>query len=371
MDNIDTIVIGAGQAGLASGYQLKRRDIPFLILESSGRIGDGWRRHWDSLRLFTPGRYSSLPGLRTPVGRSAFATKDELADYLQAYAARFDLPLRLGVSVTGVAVTADGFELTTTAGPLRARHVVVASGPNRIPRVPAFASRLDPGIRQMHSSEYRNPQGVPAGDVLVVGAGTSGAQIALELAATRRVSIAGRPTVRVPDAVLRYAGAAYWFLLSNVLTIGTPPGRKVATVFGKRGAPLINISMEQLAAAGVTRLPRISGVEDGLPVAGENGVVTAATIIWATGYRPDLAWLPPLPVTEEGTPVTRRGLVTELPGLYFVGMPYQYGLTSGLIGGVGRDADFIAGLIAAAQSASPTKSAETGTTGAPSRLPLS
>ncbi|HAM26369.1 MAG TPA: potassium transporter Trk, partial [Microbacteriaceae bacterium] len=361
MEHIDTVVIGAGQAGQATGYHLAQRKLPFVILEANPRVGDGWRRHWDSLRLFTPGRFSALPGMPSPVGRTALATKDEFAGYLEGYASAFALPIRLGVTVTGITLAAptrtdDGFELATTAGPMTARQVVVANGPNNLPRIPEFACEVDPGIRQLHSSEYRNPSTLPAGDVLVVGAGTSGAQIALELAATRRVHIAGRPTPHIPDAVFRYAGAAYWWLVSNVLTIDTPPGRKVAAVFGKRGAPLISVSMEQLEAAGVSRLPRITGTQNGLPVAGDAGPVSVATVIWATGYRPNLDWLPAVRSNGDGMPVTRRGVVDDVPGLFFVGMPFQYALTSGLIGGVGRDAGFVADRVAAR-----AKSAETGT----------
>ena len=368
MEHIDTIVVGGGQAGLATGYHLARLGRAFVILDSEQRIGDGWRRHWDSLRLFTPGRFSGLPGMPNPVGRNANATRDEFADYLETYANTFALPTRSGVTVTALSRTDDGFALATTAGPMTARQVVVAGGPNRLPRVPDLSHELHPGIRQLHSSEYRNPSQLPAGDVLVVGAGTSGAQIALELAATRRVTIAGRPTVHIPDAVFRYAGGAYWWLVSNVLTVDTPPGRRVAAGFGKRGAPLISVSMRQLDAAGVTRVPRITDVRGGRPVAGEAGPVwppteSAATVIWATGYRPDLRWLPALRVNDDGLPVTRRGVVDDVPGLYFVGMPFQYALTSGLIGGVGRDAAFIADRVAAR-----ARSTETGTIGASTRL---
>jgi putative flavoprotein involved in K+ transport len=359
--HVDTIVIGAGQAGLATGDHLRRLGIPFVILEADSRVGDRWRRHWDSLRLFTPGRFSGLPGTPPPVGRNGLATKDEFADYLESYAV--GLPLRTGVTVTAVTRVDDGFELVTTAGPMSAHQVVVANGPNRHPRVPEFARDLRPGIRQLHSSTYRNPSDLPSGDVLVVGAGTSGAQIALELAATRRVFLAGRPTAHIPDAVFRFAGAAYWFLVSHVLTIDTPLGRRVAAKFGKRGAPLISVSMDQVEAAGVIRLARITGATGGLPIAGETAV-DVGTVIWATGYRPDLGWLPPLERNDDGYPATRRGVVDSTPGLYFVGMPFQYGLTSGLIGGVGRDGAFIADLIAQRANVS-----ESGTIRQRPRLP--
>ncbi|MFC6355535.1 flavin-containing monooxygenase [Luethyella okanaganae] len=346
MEHIETIVVGAGQAGLAVGHHLARRQMPFTILDAGEHVGDVWRARWDSLRLFTPGRFSSLPGLSNPVGPGGFASKDEFADYLDSYARHFHLPVRSGVRVRAIVRRGDRFELDTTTGTMSANHVVAAGGHNALSHVPNFARDLDPGIRQLHSSAYRNPASIPTGDVLVVGAGTSGAEIALELAATHKVLITGRPTPHVPDAVFRYAGGAYWLIVNRLLTIDTPPGRKVAASFGQRGAPLIRISMQTVEAAGVTLLPRIIGVSDGHPETVAGTISTVATVIWATGYRPNLDWLPPLDVDEVGVPITRRGVVRDLPGLYFVGMPFQYALTSGLIGGVGRDAEHIADQIA-------------------------
>jgi putative flavoprotein involved in K+ transport len=354
---VNTVVIGAGQAGLATGYHLAQRGEEFLILDAEEHVGDGWRRRWDSLRLFTPARYSSLPGLAHP-DPGAYLGKDEVADYLERYAERFALPVRHGVRVTGLEKAADGFRLSTSAGEngateLRARNVVVASGATRVPAVPGFASELDADIRQLHSDEYRNPGSVAPGPVLVVGAGTSGAEIALELAResaqAHPVFLAGRPTPHIPDAVFRLAGGLYWAFVNGVLTRSTPIGRKVAWGFHSRGAPLIRISMKQVEAAGVQRLPRITGVTDGQPTADGAAVPRPATVIWATGYRPGLDWIAGLPLDENGLPVTRRGTVESMPGLFFVGMPFQYALTSQLLGGVGRDAWFVVGQIARVQ----------------------
>jgi putative flavoprotein involved in K+ transport len=356
-EHIDTVVIGAGQAGLATGYHLAQRGEEFLILDAENRVGDGWRRRWDSLRLFTPARYSGLPGLAHP-DPGDYLGKEEVADYLERYAERFALPVQHGVRVTALEKVADGFRLSTSAGEngateLRARNVVVASGATRVPAVPGFASGLDADIRQLHSDEYRNPESISPGPVLVVGAGTSGAEIALELAhelaQTHPVFLAGRPTPHVPDAVFRLAGGLYWAFVNGVLTRATPIGRKVARGFHSRGAPLIRISMKQVEAAGVQRLPRITGVTDGQPIADGAAVPRPATVIWATGYRPGLDWIAGLPLDEHGLPVTRRGVVESMPGLFFVGMPFQYALTSQLLGGVGRDAGWVVGRIAVAQ----------------------
>lgn len=356
LTHVRTIVVGAGQAGLATGYHLAQRGEEFVILDANARVGDGWRRRWDSLRLFTPARYSGLPGLAHP-NPGTFLGKDDVADYLERYAERFALPVRHGVTVTMLAradEAADGFQMSTSAGEFTAENVVVASGATRVPAVPGFAAGLDAGIRQLHSDEYRNPASVADGPVLVVGAGTSGAEIALELARelahgpaqSHPVFLAGRPTPHIPDAVFRLAGGLYWAFVNGVLTRAMPIGRKIAQGFHSRGAPLIRISMKQVTDAGVTLLPRITGVTDGLPVASGAVVPRPATVIWATGYRPGLDWIAGLPLDEHGLPDAPRGVVGSMPGLYFVGMPFQYGLTSQLLGGVGRDAEFVAERIA-------------------------
>jgi putative flavoprotein involved in K+ transport len=343
--DVNTVVIGAGQAGLATGYELSRRGTMFVILEANTRVGDVWRRRWDSLRLFTPARFSGLPGMPVSGPRNAQLGKDEFADYLEAYRARFELPVREGVRVGAVTGSRGTFLVTTDAGTLTARHVVMATGANSRPRIPSVAGELDSSILQLHSSEYLNPRAIPAGPVLVVGAGTSGAEIALELAQSHRTFLAGRPTPHVPDPVFALAGGAYWAFINTVLTVNTPIGRKVAAKFPERGGPLIRVSMKQVETAGVTLLPRITGAEDGMPLAGDAAIPVPATVVWATGFRPDLSILPQVPLDRFGLPITRRGIVESIPGLYFVGMPFQYALTSALIGGVGRDTAYVADQI--------------------------
>ncbi|MGO4691774.1 flavin-containing monooxygenase [Glaciibacter sp. 2TAF33] len=356
--HIPTVVVGGGQAGLAVGRELSRRGQGYLILERNPRIGESWRRRWDSLRLFTPAQYDALPDLPFPAARGSVPTKDEVAGYLEDYASVFGLRVELGRSVTRAARSApagasarpanDGsasirpaWRLDTDAGPITADNVVVATGTNDLPRTPELAAGLREGIRQLHASEYRNPAQLPAGDVLVVGAGTSGAEIAIELAATHRVVLAGRPTVHIPEVLFKRAGGLYWRFVSSVLTRSTPMGRRAAAGFLNRGAPLIRVSMDQVDRAGVERRGRVEGTADGWPVV-EGRAVQPATIIWATGYRPDFSWLDGLEVDQRGWPVHERGVVGALPGLYFVGIPFQYALTSGLLGGVGRDAAYIA-----------------------------
>jgi putative flavoprotein involved in K+ transport len=348
-----TVVVGAGQAGLASAFHLSRRGVPHVVLEMNDRVGDQWRRRWDSLKLFTPAQYCRLPGAELLAHRGTMLTKDQLADGLQDYARVNSISVRTGVRVLGACRAGDRFHVQTSEGVIAARSVVVATGPNVRSRIPTAARDINPVTVQLHVGDYRRPSDIPEGDVLVVGAGTSGVQVALELAATHPVWLAGRPTAHLPDAIFRFAGGAYWALISHLLTLKTPIGRRIAPKVRHGGAPLIGISMKDIDAAGVRRLPRFAGATRGHVLFGERtSIPTPPTVIWATGFLPDLGWLDGLglELDESGIPVTDRGAVSASPGLYFVGMPFQYSLTSGLIGGVGRDAEHVAKLIAARQA---------------------
>lgn len=342
----DALVIGAGQSGLAAGFHLARSGLRFAILEGGPRVGDVWRHRWDSLRLFTPAQHDGLPGLDFPAPRDSYPSRDDFAGYLEGFAEQFQLPVRTNTRVGRVRKAGELFDVETGSGTLRARNIVAAVGANSVPKVPGFAAELDPGIHQLHTSEYRSPSELPEGDVLVVGYGTSGAEIAAELAAGRRVLIAGRPTPHVPDAVLRHAGEAYWRLIHSAFTVDNPLGRKVAANFHKRGSPLIRISTKDLERAGVERRPRLAGTSAGRPVFDDGTSVAVRTVVWATGYRPSLGWIDGLALGASGWPVTARGAVPEIPGLYFLGMPFQFALTSGLVGGVGRDAAYVVGQLA-------------------------
>ena len=340
-----TIVIGGGQAGLACGYYLAKLGDDFVLFDKEARVGDAWRKRWDSLQLFTPSQYDGLPGVPFPAPRGTFPTKDQIADYLEAYTRRFTFPIRLGVSVTRLIRNHAGYEIISSAGKLVSDRVIVATGTNPVLRVPTFASELDPRILQMHSSQYHNPASLPPGDVLVVGAGTSGVEIAIELAKSHHTFIAGHPTFHIPDPISRYAGGIYWWFISTILTVRTPMGRKARASILNGGGPLIRVSMADVDAAGVERLVRVAGVSNGKPRLEDGRVMDVSSIVWATGFKPDFSWID-LDVTDEtGWPKTHRGISQVAPGLYFVGMPFQFGLTSGLVGGVGRDAAFVASHI--------------------------
>ncbi|MFW6201312.1 MAG: flavin-containing monooxygenase [Gemmatimonadota bacterium] len=355
---LGTVVIGGSQSGLAVGYHLRRRSLPFVVLDEHERVGDVWRSRWDSLRLFTPRRYSGLPGKPFPGPRSTYPTKDDVADYLEGYAREFDLPVRTGVRVERLTKAGDAFEVVCGDEVLRAENVVVATGAYHNPRVPPFADELAPSIVQLHSREYRNPSQIREGPVLVVGAGNSGAEIALELAAHHRVWLSGRDTGQEPTRAGSLAdrllfAPVMWFMATRVLTVKTPLGRKVRDHFldPPRGIPLGRVRRKDLAAAGVERVPRTTGVSDGCPVLEDGRVLDAANVVWCTGFSPDFTWIDlPLP-SRHGLPAHDRGVAESCPGLYFVGLLFLYSLSSALIGGVGRDAEHIVDHIATRRAA--------------------
>ena len=345
VERLDTVVVGGGQAGLAVGQQLAARDLDFVILDAERRVGDAWRRRWDSLRLFTPAAHSGLPGMPLPAPPAHLPDKDEVADYLERYAERFDLPVRLDARVD--ALGWDGARYVVRAGGARfeADNVVVATGPFQRPRVPPAAERLAPTIHQLHSSQYRSPFDLPDGPALVDGAGNSGAQIALELARFRQVWLAGRDTGHLPRRLLgRDLFDWIWPVMTHA-TAGTRLGRRLRARAAGGGDALIGIPERTLTEAGVVRVGRLTEERGGLPVcAGE--VLAPRVVVWCTGFAPDFGWIELPVVDERGRPRHRRGVVAGAPGLYFVGQRFQHRMTSALLGGVGADAAFIAEQVA-------------------------
>jgi putative flavoprotein involved in K+ transport len=343
---VGTAVIGGGQAGLAVGYHLKQRGLPFVVLDDNHRIGDVWRKRWDSLRLFTPGRYNGLPGMSFPGSPSSYPTKDEAADYLETYARTFDLPVRTGVKVDRLSMFDARFSLSCGGDALFAANVVVATGPYHTPRVPPFACELDERIVQLHSKEYRNPAQIQKGGVLVVGAGNSGAEIAVELAPDHHTWLSGRDTGQEPTRAGSLPDNLFtpimWFIATR-LTVKTSVGRKLRDHFldPPRGIPLGRVRRKDFAAAGIVRVPRVSGVRKGFPVLEDGRVLEVSNVIWCTGFTPHHDWIDLSLPTHNGLPVHDRGVVEACPGLYFVGLPFLFSLSSALVGGVGRDAKYI------------------------------
>jgi putative flavoprotein involved in K+ transport len=364
---LGTVVIGGSQAGLAIGYFLKKRSLPFVILDENERIGNAWRKRWDSLRLFTPARYNGMPGMPFPRRPWAYPTKDEIAGYLEAYARAFELPVRTGVKVDRLAKTGDRFEVKCGQQTLFAENVVVATGAFNNPRVPSFARELDERIVQLHSKDYRNPSQIQAGGVLVVGAGNSGAEIAMELAPHHQTWLSGPDTGQEParagtrlDHLLT---PMMWFVATR-LTVNTALGRKLRDHFldPPRGIPLGRVRRKDFAPAGIKRVPRTTGVNNGYPLLEDGTVLTVSNVIWCTGFRPDYHWIDLSLPTHNGLPIHDRGIVESCPGLYFVGLLFLYSLSSALVGGVGRDAEHIVDHIVSTRLSKKDDAVATATT---------
>lgn len=344
---LDVVVVGGSQAGLTMGWHLAQQGLRFVVLEAGPEVGHVWRSRWDSLKLFTPAQYDALPGMAFPAPADTYPTKDPVADYLQTYAKAFDLPVRLDAKVTELRRLEDGsFEVNTGDATYPARQVVVATGPFQVPFVPPQAAKLDPSVTQVHSADYCNPQALPDGPVLVVGGGNSGFQIAEELAATRQVDLSIATTY--PMLPQRLAGRDLFWWLTRLgllrVTVTSRPGRRMS-----RRDFVIGTNRRRLERAGVRFRPRLVAA-DGRTVrfADQNLLEDIGVVVWATGYRPDYAWIHIPEVVREGHVVHRRG-VTKVPGLYFLGLSWQHTRGSALLGFVNDDAVYLADGIAAHQ----------------------
>ena len=347
---IQALVIGGGQAGLAVGYNLAKLGIPFQILDANQRVGDAWRNRWDSLRLFTPARYTGLPGFPFPAARDSFPTKDAMADYLECYVQHFQLPVQHGVKVDGLSRDGDRFIVTAGTRRFEADNVVVAMANYQSPRLPAFAHELDPSITQIHSHHYRNPSQLQEGSVLIVGAGNSGADIAIEVAQTHPTWMAGKESGHIPWPIEGYIARNYLvrgmrFIFHYVLSVGSPIGRKLRPKMLNEAAPLVRVKPKDLLNIGVVRVSRIVGVRDGKPLTADHSTLDVRNVIWCTGYHPGFSWID-LPIFDErGNPKHDRGLVPQVPGLYFVGLHFLYSLSSATLMGIARDAERISEVV--------------------------
>jgi len=348
---LDTIVIGGGQAGLAMAWHLNEQNRHFLVLDAGPAIGHSWQTRWDSLVLFTPARYDALPGMAFPAPADTYPTKDQVADYLRGYAAALDLPVRLDSRVTALRRTGELFQVETDGESFQTRQVVVAAGPFAVPFVPDAAGGLDDAVVQVHSSRYRNPDDLPNGRVLVVGGGNSGMQIAAELARTRPVDLAiGTRSPTLPQRVLG-RDLFWWLTRSRLLNLST------ATRLGRRLSSketIIGTNRRGLRRAGVTLRPRLLDADGTTVRFADGSSQDVASVVWATGFRPDYSWLQIPGVVDNGRIVHRRG-VTDIPGLYFLGLAWQHTRGSALLGFVKDDAAHLADRIATRHVNDPTR----------------
>jgi putative flavoprotein involved in K+ transport len=348
----EVIVIGGGQAGLSVGYHLMRSAVRFTILDANERVGDAWRKRWDSLRLFSHAKFDGLDGMRFPAPRNAFPRKDDMADYLEAYARRFGLPVRTGMRVESLRKRGERYVVRAGTHEFEADQVVVAMAGYQVPRIPAFASELSSGIVHMPSTEYRNPHQLEPGGVLLVGAGNTGADLAMEMAANGHPTWLAGPDVgsvpfRPESFLARHLLMPILFRLvfHRLLTVRNPLGRKVAAKRRASATPLIRVKPGDLAAAGVQRVGRVVGVRDGKPVLEDGRMLDVANVIWCAGFDHGFDWIH-LPVfDDDGEVAHRSGVLPDQPGLYFVGLTFLHAMSSSMIQGVGRDAARIVNTI--------------------------
>jgi putative flavoprotein involved in K+ transport len=341
---VDTLIIGAGQAGLSTAYWLQQSGCSALVVDSHARVGDQWRQRYASLRLNTPAKYDGQPGLRFPAPGHSYPTGHELGDYLESYAVTMGIEVRCNTVVTDIERQAgDVYLVTCRDTSFLAHQVVVSTGGEQHPQVPEFAEQLDPGIRQLHSHDYRGPEQLLPGPVLVVGASQSGADLALEAAqAGHQTWLSGEVKGEIPvpfgSRRSRIVLPFLWFLANHVLTLSTPIGRRAQASVRKGGTPLVRVRREDLTRAGVRLVEeRTVGVEGGMPRLADGQVLDVCTVLWCTGFRQDFSLVDASVIGPDGWPLDEAGMVPSSPGLYFGGLLYQRGFYSMLVGGAARD----------------------------------
>jgi putative flavoprotein involved in K+ transport len=337
----DVVIVGGGQAGLAMGYHLARHGRDFVILDAAQRTGEAWRKRWDSLTLFTPARYSALPGLRFPAEPEHLPRKDEVADYLERYAERFTLPIRHGERVTRLEHVSEwrGFHIETEQQRYEADQVVIATGPFQRPFIPAIAGSLSEHVVQLHSSSYRSPAQLPDGDVIVVGGGNSGVQIAAELASTRRTWLSiGDKVATLPD---RFMGRNVFWWLETLGAMNINVQSRLGQRASRRDFLIGKSAQASALLHGIRLTGRVSAASDNVLFTSSGDTIEVAAVVWATGFRSDYRWIRPPVLSDNGQPIHTRG-VSPVNGLSFLGLPWQHTRGSALLGWVGRDAEFLA-----------------------------
>ncbi|PEK41185.1 oxidoreductase [Bacillus toyonensis] len=337
---LDAIIVGAGQAGLTMGYYLKQEGYNFLLLESGNRIGDSWRNRYDSLQLFTPREYSSLPGMILKGEKNEFPHKDEITMYLEEYAQYFQLPVQLQTEVLKIKKEKDIFELHTSKEILQSKKVIIASGGFQQPFIPLFSQHLSSHIFQAHSSQYKSPSQIPKGRVLVVGGGNSGMQIAVELAKTHEVTMSiSHPLTFLPLHLFR-KNIFNW--LEKLGLLYAEVNTKRGKWFQKRKDPIFGFEGKKLIRSGAIKLQeKVVSVSSNNIMFQNGDTYSAESIIWSTGFAQDYKWIEiEKAVNEKGFPNHIKG-ISPVKGLYYIGLPWQSQRGSALICGVGKDAAYV------------------------------
>lgn len=337
---IDLIIIGAGQAGLTMGYYLKQEGYNFLLLEAGKQVGDSWRNRYDSLQLFTPRSYSSLPGMALIGEKNEFPYKDEIATYLEEYARHFQLPVQLQTEVLKIKKEKEIFELHTPTEVLQTKKVIIASGGFQQPFIPSVSANLSSHIFQIHSSQYKSSPQIPQGNVLVVGGGNSGMQIAVELAKTHEVTVSiSHPLTFLP---LQLFGKSIFNLLEKMGLLYAEINTKRGRWFQKRKDPIFGFEGKKLIRNGAIKLQEKVVSASGNNIMFQNGdIYSAESVIWSTGFVQNYNWIEiEQAVNEKGFPNHIKG-ISPVKGLYYIGLPWQSQRGSALICGVGKDAAYV------------------------------
>ncbi|WP_417800411.1 flavin-containing monooxygenase [Tenacibaculum sp.] len=343
---LDFVIIGGAQAGLSMAYHLKKMEKSFIVVDGEEEIGASWLNRWDSLKLFTPTEYNHLPGLKFNAPKGHYPSKYEVSNYFKSYVKKFDIPVQLNTLVTSVKKSAKGFHALYNEGALVAKNVIVATGPFHIPYTPPCHTKLSDEVLQMHSNYYKNSEQLQEGDVLVVGGGDSGYQILDEISKDKKsktVYFSG--TTKVKTLPQQFLGKTlwWWFSLIGFLKFNKYSwiGKKISTSL----QPVIGTDVKEiLSRENVVTVGRTKDALDNEVVFENKKVTSIKNIIWATGYRPNFKWIEGLELDADNYPKNYRG-VSNIEGLYFIGLPWMYTRGSATLGGVSKDASYLADII--------------------------
>ena len=342
---LDYVIIGGAQAGLSMAYHLKEMEKTFMVFDGEKEIGASWLNRWDSLKLFTPTEYNHLPGLKFDTPKGYYPNKVQVADYFKSYVEKFKIPVQLNTLVTSVRKTEKGFHVAYSEGEIEAKNVIVATGPFHIPYTPPCHTKISEGLLQMHSNYYKGPHQLKDGDALVVGGGDSGYQILDEISKdkSRTVYFSGDTKVRsIPQQILGKT-LWWWFTLIGFLSSNKYSwiGKKISSI----SQPIIGTDVKEiLSRRNVIAAGRTKDALNDEIIFEVKKVSSIKNIIWATGYRPNFKWIEGLELDGNGYPKNYRG-VSNIEGLFFIGLPWMHTRGSATLGGVSKDASYLANMI--------------------------